>query len=342
MLHGPVRGPGRRRAAREGRLSRRAAAPTSGTRTVPGIGYGACSYYGAASLQDLPRAASRCSTSSATRATASRGAWIVWERHCEGQMGSFFGEVRVGLPDAPGPRTVPSHVRFPEAEPGGHSITVPVEVRGDAPITDARIVGDDFELVSHTCTGASTCEVKLRAVPGAAGARTAKLRVTDARARAPTSRSRCSRAAGRRATRWSRTPASGSARAGRGPTGRTPSSTSAARASDWTADSTAPNGEWLGLRVRAARTETSSRPARPTAPPRTATGPGRTSASGATAATCGAWRGTFTVHELALARERPRPRADHLRGRLRPGPGRVPARDLHLARRRRRRRPRAG
>ena len=59
-------------------------------------------------------------------------------------------------------------------------MTVPVEVRGDAPITDARIVGDDFQLVSHTCTGATTCEVQLRAAPGAAGTRTAKLRVTDA------------------------------------------------------------------------------------------------------------------------------------------------------------------
>ncbi|MDA0181723.1 hypothetical protein OJ997_15570 [Solirubrobacter phytolaccae] len=106
--------------------------------------------------------------------------WIVWEWHCEGEMGSFFGEVRVGMPESTGPRTAPAQVRFPAAERGGQSIKVPVEVRGDAPITDARIVGEDFEVVSDTCESAPTCEVQVRAVPGTAGTRTATLRVTDA------------------------------------------------------------------------------------------------------------------------------------------------------------------
>jgi hypothetical protein len=29
---------------------------------------------------------------------------IMWERQCAGQMGWFFGEVRVGMPAAAGPR----------------------------------------------------------------------------------------------------------------------------------------------------------------------------------------------------------------------------------------------
>ena len=112
-------------------------------------------------------------------------AWVLFEQHCEGVVEALHGEVRIGAPAVSGPRTVPTHVRWPDRDHGGRWRDVPVQVRpGAAPIERVEIVGgdaSDFTVVSNGCAGAvAACDVRLRFQSGAPGARRAWLRVTDA------------------------------------------------------------------------------------------------------------------------------------------------------------------
>ena len=259
-------------------------------------------------------------------------AWILFEQHCEGLVTSLFGEVRIGMPDGPGPHTAPAQVRWPEDEVGGRSLPVPVHVRGTA-IEDVRVIGEDFKVVGHNCEGASQCIVSVVAEPKAAGARSAALRVTDASGGATDVPLEVFANGGETGYRMVSDPGEW---VGDGKTWvygpETDIRMGGSRAAidgkvidadgrSWTLAFGAHDGDIL-----AAGTTYTATSRQGGAPHIDVSGMGRG---------CGYWRGTFTVHEIAFDENDLRRAEADLRDRLLHRSGQVPARDAQLARGRR-------
>jgi hypothetical protein len=113
--------------------------------------------------------------------------WILFQFDWRGNVGA--GELRIGLPDAAGPRTVPVHVRWPATQIGGTPLAMPVAVwaRDGAPVTGVSVTGEnaaDVVVRQDECTGAPVvrgepCWVWVRFDPQAPGTRRAALHVID-------------------------------------------------------------------------------------------------------------------------------------------------------------------
>jgi hypothetical protein len=117
---------------------------------------------------------------------------MLYEQRCEGRPPTLWGEVLIGMPDAPGGAAVASRlVRWPENEVGRRFLSVPVELSAKqaTTIASATLAGDgasSVEVVEDGCSGRAlavgeSCAVWVRPLPfAAAGELAATLTLTEA------------------------------------------------------------------------------------------------------------------------------------------------------------------
>lgn len=102
--------------------------------------------------------------------------WLLFEQHCEGGDAALFGEVKIGIPPAPGTvRALPSALRWPDRKVGKAGTTVPMSFvarrstrAGRASITGSG--GRAFRITADRCNGrklgkGDRCQVYVRFRP---------------------------------------------------------------------------------------------------------------------------------------------------------------------------------
>ncbi|MFL5915038.1 MAG: IPT/TIG domain-containing protein [Gaiellaceae bacterium] len=116
--------------------------------------------------------------------------WIIYEQHCEGARPALWGEVKLNEPvDFGATIAVPGIVRWPTTDVGAPNTVVPVTVvaLGSTTINGVSLTGTnaaDFTIRANECsslamTGGDACQVWLRLLAKAPGARQATLHITD-------------------------------------------------------------------------------------------------------------------------------------------------------------------